>query len=175
MEKKMDMLTKAKLIYSCEIGIFAIAFIVLAVLRATGVIPPNETRLAVFNWITLFGGTWLIVDFFWALLDKKRQKRISLVDKCLHLPVGPYLVTFDLYCLITKPAFNGPICKYGVPIALAYLGLCYAFEAIYHFYYPVPTLLDAIEQDENKVVDEQDAEILEDNKEENTSEENNNE
>ena len=157
MNKKMDALTKAKLIYSCELGIFAIVFIVLAILKATGVLGTNATRLTIFNWITLFGGTWLIVDFFWALLSKKRQQRIALIDKCIHLPAGIYLIAFDLYCIISKPSIDGPICRYGVPIVFAYLGLCYAFEAIYHFYYPVPTLFEAIkeEDDDEKVVDEQ--------------------
>ena len=88
MKKKMDLFTKAKLIYSCELGIFAIVFIVLAILKATGVMGTNSTRLTVFNWITLFGGTWLMIDFIWAILDKNRRKRIALIDKCIHLPAG---------------------------------------------------------------------------------------
>ncbi len=171
MKKKMDVLTKAKLIYSCELGIFAIVFIVLAILKATGVMGTNETRLKVFNWITLFGGTWLIVDFFWAILSKKRQQRIALIDKFIHLPGGIYLIAFDLYCLIAQPDINSPICKYGVPIIFTYLGLCYAFEAVYHFYHPVPTLLDAIQEDENQVVSEQDAQFVEEKKEEETDHE----
>ena len=164
MKKKMDVLTKAKLIYSCELGIFAITFLVMAILKATGVMGSDATRLRIFNWVTLFGGTWLMIDFFWAVFDKNRQKRIALIDKCIHLPAGIYLIAFDLYCLITNPAIDGPICRYGVPIAFTYLGLCYAFEAIYHFYHPVPSLLDTIEEDD-KVVSEQDAVIVEDKEE----------
>ncbi len=171
MKKKMDVLTKAKLIYSCELGIFALVFIVLAILKATGVMGTNATRLKVFNWITLFGGTWLIVDFFWAILSKKRQQRIALIDKFIHLPGGIYLIAFVLYCLIAQPDINSPICKYGVPIIFTYLGLCYAFEAVYHFYHPVPTLLDAITEDENQVVSEQDAQFVEEKKEEETDHE----
>lgn len=162
MKKKMDALTKAKLIYSGELMIFAIVFLVLGILKFVGVMGSNATRLNVFNWITLFGGTWIMIDFIWALLDKKRQKRISLVDKFLHLPAGIYLVTFDLYCLIAKPGIDSTICKYGVPIVFCYLALSYAFEAIYHFKYPVPGLLNAIvEVDDDKVVSEQEATIVE--------------
>ena len=146
MKQKMDLETKAKLIYSVELGVFALVFLVIAILKFTGVIGTNATRLTVFNWITLFGGTWLVVDFFWAILDKKRQKRIAVIDKCIHLPAGLYLIAFDLYCLIGKPAIESPICRYAVPIVLTYLGICYAFEAIYHFKYPVPGILDAIEE-----------------------------
>ena len=162
MKKKMDALTKAKLIYSGELMIFAIVFLVLGILKFVGVMGSNATRLNVFNWITLFGGTWMMVDFIWALLDKKRQKRISMVDKCLHLPAGIYLIVFDLYCLIAKPGIDSNICKYGVPIVFCYLAFSYTFEAIYHFKYPVPGLLNAIvEVDDDKVVDEQKAVVIE--------------
>ena len=146
MKEKMDTMTKAKLIYSVELGIFAVIFLVLAVLRFIGIIPTHELRLKIFNWITLFGGSWIVVDFFWALLDKKRQKRVALIDKCIHLPGGLYLIAFDLYCLIAQPAIESPICQFGVPIVLTYLGICYAFEAIYHFKYPVPGIFDALEE-----------------------------
>ena len=146
MKQKMDIMTKAKLIYSVELGIFALVFLVLAILKFVGVITPSKLRLDIFNWITLFGGSWIVVDFFWALLDKKRRKRVALVDKCLHLPAGLYLITFDLYCLIAKPDITSPICRYAIPIALTYLGICYAFEAIYHFKYPVPGIFDALEE-----------------------------
>ena len=151
----MDFATKAKLIYSGELAIFAIVFLVFAILKFAGVMGVSETRLKVFNWITIFGGSWIIADFIWAIFDKKRQKRIALIDKCIHLPAGLYLVTFDLYCLIAKPAIDSPICKFGVPIVLAYLCLCYTFEAIYHFKYPVPGIIDVVEQE--KTLSEQQA------------------
>ena len=159
MKEKMDTMTKAKLIYSIELGVFAVIFFVFAILKFTGVMGVNQTRLTVFNWITLFGGSWLVVDFFWALLDKKRQKRVALIDKCIHLPAGLYLIAFDLYCLIAKPAIDSPICRYAVPVVLTYLGICYAFEAIYHFKYPVPGIFDALE--EEKPSDEQQQELEE--------------
>ena len=169
MKKKMDVITKTKLILCGELVIIALVFLVLAILKATGVMGTNETRLRIFNWITIFGGTWLIADFFWAALSKERQKRIALIDKCLHLPAGIYLIAFDLYCFISNPAIDSPICKYGVPIVFAYLAICYIFEGIYHFYRPVPYWLIAMEQDENQVVSEQDAVIVEDDKEEDDS------
>lgn len=171
MKEKMDTMTKAKLIYSIELGIFAVIFLVLAVLRFTGVIPTHELRLKIFNWVTLFGGSWIVVDFFWALLDKKRQKRVAIIDKCIHLPAGLYLIAFDLYCLIAKPAIESPICQFGVPIVLAYLGICYAFEAIYHFKYPVPGLLDSLE--EKPVEEQQPLEEKQEDSSEEESEDNN--
>ena len=170
MKKKLDLETKAKLIYSGELMLFAVIFLVIAILKATKVIDTNPTRATIFNWITLFGGTWIIADFCWALFDKKRQKRIALIDKIIHAPAGIYLVSFDLYCLIAKPA-DTRVYQFGIPIVLGYLCLCYAFEAVYHFYHPIPGLLDAIEEaNKQEVVAEQQAEFVEDNKEENKEE-----
>lgn len=159
----MDALTKAKLIYSGELLIFAIVFLVLAILKFTQVMKTNATRLTVFNWITLFGGSWIIADFIWALLDKKRQKRISMIDKCLTLPAGLYLIVYDLYCLIKQPPLTGRACTYGVPIIFTYFFLIYTFQAIYHYKYPVPGLLNAIEEvevEDDKVIDNQETVVV---------------
>ena len=149
MKQKIDIETKTKLIYSIELGIFALIFITIAILKATGVIPTNATRVLIFNWVTLFGGTWLIVDFMWAFLSQKRQKRVSLLDKVLHLPAGFYLIAFDIYCLVGKPD-DPNVYRYGIPIVLGYLGLCYTFEALFHFWHPIPGLLDSLKEAEKE-------------------------
>ena len=165
MKKKLDIVTKAKLIYSGELMLFFILFLVLGILRMTGVIAPNDTRKNIFNWVTIFGGSWLIIDFLWAMFSKKRKQRIALIDKCLHLPAGIYLVSFDIYCFVTKPEAASDVYRYGVPIVFFYLCACYLFESIYHYFKPVPGLLDIEEaakaEQENKVVAEQEAEIVE--------------
>ena len=159
MKQKLDIETKAKLIYSIELGVFALIFITLAILKATGVIPTNPTRVLIFNWVTLFGGTWLVVDFMWAFLSQKRQKRVSLLDKILHLPAGFYLVAFDIICLLGKQ--KDEFYRYGIPIVLGYLGLCYTFEALYHFWHPIPGLLDSLKEEEKKEAATQDAQPVE--------------
>ena len=159
MKKKMDFMTKAKLIYSGELLIFALAFLTIAILEFTQVIKISNRHHTIFNWVTIFGGSWLIADFLWAMLDKKRRKRIAIIDKILTVPLGIYLISFDLFCLIAKPT-NQLVYQYGIPAVLAYLFLNYTFQAIYHFYYPIPGLLD-IEAKANQVVDEQEAVIVE--------------
>lgn len=175
MKKKMDIMTKAKLIYSGELLLFAIAFLVIAILEFTKVIKISDRHHLIFNWVTLAGGSWIIADFLWALLSKKRRPRIALIDKIIHLPAGIYLISFDLFCLIAKPS-NPNVYQYGIPAVISYLFLCYAFEAIYHFFYPVPGLVDIKEEDEDVV--EGEAEVkpadeasLEEKKEENKNEE----
>ena len=169
MKKKLDMITKAKLIYSGELMLFFVLFLVIAILRITGVMGGNDVRSKIFNWVTIFGGTWLTIDFFWALFSKKRRSKIALIDKCLHLPAGLYLISFDIYCFVTNPAGTSNVYRYGVPIVLFYLCSCYLFESIYHFFKPVPGLLEIEEmakaEEEAKVVSEQEAEIVESEKE----------
>ena len=164
MKKNLDALTKAKLIYSGELIIIAIIFLVVAILKMTGVIPFNSTRHLVFNWITLFCGLWVIIAFLWGALSKKRRPRICLLDKVLHLPAGIYMVAFDLYCLIAQPK-DQTIYRFGFPIAIMYLCLCYIFEGVYHFYHPIPGILEAVvEVDEEEPSKEE--ETLEEVKEE---------
>ena len=144
--KKLDKETKYKLIYSGELALFAILFAVFSVLKFTGTIGHNATRALVFNIITLAGGTWGIIDFIWAISSKKRQQRISLLDKILLLPLALFIITYDLICFIAKPE---PI-FYSTMIgaAFAYVAVVYCFEAVYHFYHPIPGLLEDDEEEE---------------------------
>ena len=143
--KKLDKETKYKLIYSGELGLFAIIFLVFSILKFTGTIVHNDTRALVFNWITIFGATWGVADFIWALASKKRQQRISMLDKLLLLPLSIFIITYDLICFIVRPepAF------YNIMLgsAFAYVAVVYSFEAVYHFYHPIPGLLDDEEEE----------------------------
>ena len=145
MKKKMDFATKAKLFYSGELIIIAIVFIVISILKLTNVFKYNETRSLIFNWITIFGGAWVIADLIWAIVDKKRQKRICLIDKIIHAPAGIYFIAFDLYCLIAHP--GEMFYQRAIPVVLLYLAACYIFESIYHFKYPIPGLIEDEEVD----------------------------
>jgi len=170
MKKKLDELTKAKLIYSGELLVIAIIFLVIAILKITGVIPHNDVRSAIFTWVTLFGSSWAIIDFIWALVSQTRRPKVSLLDKSLHVLAAIYIFGFDLFVLITKPT-DTTIYRFGLPIAILYLCACYIFEAVYHFYHPLPALLNAIKEEEvPEVVDEQKAEFVEEQKEENKDE-----
>ena len=162
MKKKMDFATKAKLIYSGELLIIAVIFIVIAILKLTNVFKYNEVRSLIFNWITIFGGAWVIADLIWAIVDKKRQKRICLIDKIIHAPAGIYFIAFDLYCLIAHPSEK--FYQTAIPVVLFYLAACYIFESIYHFKYPIPGLLE--EEEESKENIEDSSKESEENKDE---------
>lgn len=163
MKKKMDFATKAKLIYSGELLLIAIAFIVVAILKLTDVFKYNETRSTIFNWITIFGGAWVIADLIWAIVDKKRQKRICLIDKIIHAPAGIYFIAFDLYCLIARP--GELFYQRAIPVVLLYLAACYIFESIYHFKYPIPGLIEEEEEKKDNPKDSSNEESEENNNE----------
>ena len=147
--KKLDKETKYKLVYSLELAFFAVVFLVFAILKFTKVMGYNETRRIVFNYITLAGGAWGIADFTWAVCSKKRQQRISLLDKVLLLPLALFILTFDFISLIAKPE-NPNFYIFMIGGAFAYVAVIYTFEAIYHFHHPIPGLFDDLEEEEKE-------------------------
>ena len=148
--KKMNRETKIKLIYSAELAFFAIVFLVFGILKMTQVFGSDPTRTLIFNIITLAGAAWGITDFVWAIASKKRQQRVSLLDKILLLPLVFFMITYDLICLLVKPSGQDFYC-YMLGSAFLYVAIIYSFEAVYHFYHPIPGLL---EEDEEEKKDE---------------------
>lgn len=179
MKKKLDDLTKAKLIYSIELAAFAVVFLIVGILKITNVIP-NKTGLltTIFSIVTLGGGIWIIIDFIWALASKKRRKRICLIDKILVLPVALYMIGIDIYYLFI-PGANIQLRSILIAIVFFYIAAIYVFQAIYHFYKPLPAILEEVNKvneipNNSDVVDVQDpVEVNEKGDEENERKENN--
>lgn len=143
---KMDEFTKVKLIYSVEIAVFAIVFGVLGALFLTNVITVSDTRRLVFTWVTLFGGFIGIGDFLWVLFSPKRRAKNSLLDKSLILPLGISLIVIDLMALISQRSDND-MTRYVMGSAFCYIALIYVVEAVYHWFHPLPSL---VQEDEKK-------------------------
>ncbi len=148
--KKLNKETKIKLIYSGELLVFAVIFLVFGILKFTSVMGYNATRTLIFNIVTLVGAAWGITDFIWAISSKKRQQRISLLDKILLLPLVIFMVSYDLICLIVKPDPATGFYLYMLGSAFIYVAVVYTFEAIYHFYRPIPGLFDDDEEEDKK-------------------------
>ena len=148
-KKKLSEETKIKLIYCGELAIIALIVIVIGALKLAGVIATKPTRLLIYNIITTLGGAWLITDLIWALVSPKRRAKSCLLDKFMTLPVGLYLLVFDVICFIDKikgVATNDLLVKLSVGVVLLYIGAVYIFQAIYHYFKPVPQMLEAIEE-----------------------------
>ena len=170
MEKKMDELTKAKLIYTIELGVFAIAFLVVAILQYVHVIKFGENHLRIINWISIFAASLGILDFLWFINSPVRKKKNSFLDKILILPLAIYILVFDIICFVNYDNPQLELAQIMIPVALTYVTVIYTIEAIYHWFKPVPMLYEALEEEKNKenpqeeVIDTQVEEVNEEDK-----------
>ena len=94
MEKQIR---KIKLIYSGELLLIAVAFLVIGFLELFQVIRIKDIIQLIFKIVTLVGATWLVIDFIWTLLSPKKRAKNCLMDKAMLLPLAVYLYLFDIY------------------------------------------------------------------------------
>lgn len=160
-KKKLDELTKAKLIYSIELAVFAVVFAVIGILNLVKVIVLKDWRVTLFLWLTSIGGFIFIIDLVWILLSPKRKAKNSLIDKILLIPSALFLSSLSIYQLA-----NGisSFIWWELGIGFIYFALIYIFEAIYHWFYPVPGLLEE-DNKEEKIENKDDTKIEEKNEE----------
>lgn len=152
-EKKRDTLTKAKMVYSGELLLFTVVFLTLGILILVGVIAIKEWKRIAFSYVTLIGGAWIVADFIWTLCSKKRRAKKCLLDKCLVLPAGLALIAFDIYAFaagLVHADETAPIFQYMIGADLCYLSIVYCFEAFYHWKYPLPEILAAVEEEKKQ-------------------------
>ena len=92
------------------------------------------------------------------------------------LPIGIYILCFDTICFTRKAMGLEPLeiyIRYSVGTVLTVIGLVYIFQAIYHYYYPVPQVIEAIEETKKaRLEEEQKALETQEKSEENSEEEN---
>ena len=153
-KEKMSLEKKVKLIYSGELIFFALVFFVIATLEILGIIGKREIILIIFNWITIFGGSWMIADFIWLMCSPKRQKKNSKIDKALLVPAGLYLITFDIICFTNASFVTLEFRRLMMGIVFYYLGAVYIFQGIYHWFRPIPGLLEDIKKEQQKAEQE---------------------
>ena len=153
-KEKMSLEKKVKLIYSGELIFFALVFFVIATLEILGIIGKREIILIIFNWVTIFGGSWMIADFIWLMCSPKRQKKNSKIDKALLVPAGLYLITFDIICFTNASFVTLEFRRLMMGIVFYYLGAVYIFQGIYHWFRPIPGLLEDIQKEQQKAEQE---------------------
>ena len=146
MKKKMSDETKIKLIYSGELVIIALIVLVISILKFTGVMPTKQTRLLVYNIISLIGFVWIVVDFVWSIASAKRRKKTCFLDKFLMLPVAGYILFFDIACFAKVFTYESPFVQYSIAGILMYLAVIELFMAVYHWFKPVPQIQEAIDE-----------------------------
>ena len=136
---------KNKLIYSGELIIISIIFLVLGILELLKVITLSDRFQLIFKIITLVGATWLTVDFFWTLLNKKRRANNDLLDKIIMLPLAIYLYAYDIAGFVVPRPYE--YYQIGVPLVFFYIACSYIFQGVYHYYRPIPLIVQAIEEE----------------------------
>ena len=140
---------KAIAIYCGELLVFAIVFGVLGILFLLSVIGVSDWKRYAFTYVTLIGGLWPIADFFWTLFSKKHRAANSLVDKVLALPAPFVTIPFDIWMLIQGiPNVDVNVYRYLIGSIFCYFALVYLFECVYHYFVPIPGLLEADEKEE---------------------------
>ena len=164
---KLSIEKKTKLIYSGELILFSVIFLILGVLELVKVITLSDRFQLIFKILTLIGASWLVIDFVWMMLSKKRKERNSFLDKVMMLPLAAYLYGFDIAGFVYPR--NYEYYQIGVPIAFFYIACAYLFQGIYHYHKPIPMIIEAIEEEEKKLLEE--AEAKEEKPEENKTEE----
>lgn len=152
-KKPLDPLTKAKLLIQGEYLLISLIFLACGILKIFDILKSSELRAHIFNFVTLAGSLWVIADFLWCTISKKKRAKVTYLDKILALPLGLYLLVFDIISLIRWTNVDDWY-KYGISIAFFLIFLVYSFEAVYHWFYPTKMLLEAVEQDEAAKLDE---------------------
>ena len=129
-------------IYVIELFVIAAVVIVLATLKLLGIIGSSDTFRHIFNIITLVGSIWIVSDFIWLCLSKKRQQRNDWFDKASLLPFALALIVFDIYCLIN---WNNEISFFSMFVAIAfyYIAAVYIAQGFYHLKKPSPAMRQA--------------------------------
>lgn len=154
-KKPLDPITKAKLLIQGEYLLISLVFLVMGILKLVGVFvsDPAETsadvRFKIFNFVTLLGGIWMLVDFIWSTVSPRRRFKVTYLDKVLGLPLALYIIPFDIISLVVWnwggiPEWN----RFGLGVFFIMVFLSYSFQAVYHWFFPTKALLAAVEADE---------------------------
>ena len=147
MEKKMDELTKAKLIYSGELVFIALVALVIGILELTYIIKIcNGFRIG-FTWVTILLSPAMLIDTIYVMVKPERRANISIFDRCCLIPIYIYLIIIDEISLINYNTMPQSYYQTVIGILIIYVAVIYLIQACYHWYHPHPTLVAAIEQD----------------------------
>lgn len=150
---KMDPAKKTKLIYSGELVVFSVIFLVIGFFKLFGVIGTNPTYRLVFSIITSCGALFMYGDFLFSLINKKRRAKVCLLDKIINLPAATYLIVYNILSFLAiGNVIVLPELFYKISMAavIFYLSGSYCFQGIYHYFNPTKELLEAIQLDEEE-------------------------
>lgn len=154
-KKQMSEETKAKLVYSGELIIISIVFLVFGILRLTGLMGYDHNRRLIFNIVTTLGGCYGLYNLISYIVSKKKRAKTSLVDIVTSTPLFFFILFVDIYCWIKVAGLKveevsesfKTFYRFAIGGAFTYAFLVYCFQGIYHYFKPIPMLIQALEEE----------------------------
>ena len=150
MENENSDLKKEIKVYTIELLVFSVVFLVLGILILLHVWMIKGTFRKVMVWVSFFCSLILIGTFFWTLFSRKHRKKASLLDKALALPVALAVLGMDIATFILGVEETNEFHQTFVGILFLYIAVVYVIQALYHYRHPVPLLLSALGEEEGK-------------------------
>lgn len=149
--KKLDEVTKVRLIYSGELALFAVVFAVIGVLQLIGVWEVKEWVLQVFKFVAPVAAAYFIYDFVTSFTNKRKREKVCFVDKFSTIFVPPYSLTLAIMLFVNYQFVFDNRNLFFPPLLLA-ISVVYLFQAIYHWFNPLKELFEDDESPNGKEV-----------------------
>ena len=144
---------KAKKIYSGELLLFSLVFLTLGILFLLDVLHISAWKRWLFAIGPMVGFVWFVIDLIWTIKSPKRRARNSLADKIIMVPMSLTLTVFAIIAFINNWVMTSDgdfYYRIMVGVALCYYSGAYVFQAIYHWYHPIPLLIEAAKEDDEE-------------------------
>ena len=141
---------KAVKMYTIELLVFAVVFIVLGVLELLGIIGNNTGWRSVFVYITLVGVVVFIVMSIITLSTPEKRAKNSVLDKVILIPGPVAILVLDIFTLINGVEESATLHRYIIGFVFLYFGACYIFQAVYHYFFPLPLIYEVDEAPEGE-------------------------
>ena len=171
MADKEKILKKTRIIILVEYLIISAVIYTLGILKFLDIIKTNFNRLLAYNIITTVFALYLLFEFFWYLFSKKKRAKDDAIDRILPVPGACYMLVFAILCYINdyKGVIDYHLVKYSVGAIMLYMATGSLTLGIYHFIKPGRQMLEAVEEEYEKKLQEESEEKakLEAQKEEN--------
>lgn len=139
---------KAIMIYTIELLVFAVVFLVLGILELLGIIGNNTGWRSVFTYVTMVGVALFIGMTIFSLSSPKRRAKMSLFDRVILMPAPIAILVLDIITLIKGVDATLELHRYLVGSVFCYFSFCYVVQAIYHYFFPIPMMYEVDEKEE---------------------------
>jgi len=139
---------------------FSAVFITLGILELLGIIGNNKDWRLVFTYITMVGVAVFIFLTIFTLSNEKRRAKICILDRVMLMPAPVAVLFLDIMTLAKGVDATLELHCYIIGIVFLYFGACYIFQAIYHYYFPLPILYEEDEPEAKPAEEKPEGEVI---------------